>query len=290
MKDLAGICTPICTPFTDDGSALDESRLLDHIDWLIEAGVNIIAVCGGTGEFPFLTTEEKRRIIEVSGRHIDGRAGLIAQTSAIRTEEAIEASKHAQGAGADCLLVLPPYFEGPDERGVAWHYERVAGAVSVPIMAYNIPQYSDFDVTPDLMRRLGETAGIRTIKDSTGDMLRIEQLVAAGFKVFNGCDYLSFYGLLAGCAGCFWGGSNAMPAQAVALYRHCAAGETAEAAALWERMKAANLFFWSHAFNPSIKAACGLIGRPMGECRKPVMPLSTADLAALETAMAPLLR
>jgi len=111
------------------------------VEILLEAGVHIVALCGGTGEFPFLSEAEKRRVIELGCRHIDGRAKVVAQTSAIRTEDSIEASKHAEGEGADCLLVLPPYFEGPDAEGVLWHYERVAASVSCQVMAYNIPQY-----------------------------------------------------------------------------------------------------------------------------------------------------
>jgi 4-hydroxy-tetrahydrodipicolinate synthase len=118
---------------------------------MLEARVPIIAVCGGTGEFPFLAEGEKRRIAEIAGRHIGGRAKLIVQTSAIRTEDAIENSRHAEGAGADALLILPPYFEGPGESGVRWHYEQIARAVKLPIMVYNIPQYSGFDITPTVL-------------------------------------------------------------------------------------------------------------------------------------------
>ena len=286
MSELKGICVPVCTPFTDDGAALDEAALLRHVDSMIEAGVHIIAVCGGTGEFPFLTTEEKRRIAELSARHIDGRARLIVQTSAIRTEDAVEASKHAEGCGADALLVLPPYFEGPGEDGVLWHYERVAQAVGCDIMAYNIPQYSDFDVTPEIFARLRQFDGIDYIKDSSGDLLRLEQLAAGGAKAFNGCDFLSLYGLMAGCVGCFWGGANAMPGHAVRLYEHHAAGRAAEAQALWLRMKPANLFLWTHAFNPAVKAAAEMSGRPLGLCRKPVLPLPEAEVEELRAAMA----
>ncbi|MGA0584856.1 MAG: dihydrodipicolinate synthase family protein, partial [Castellaniella sp.] len=108
-QELKGICAAACTPMNDDGSQVDYDRLKTHLDTLIEAGVHIIAVCGGTGEFPFLSTEEKRRIAEVAARHIGGRTRLIVQTSAIRTEDAIEASRHAEDLGADALLVLPPY-------------------------------------------------------------------------------------------------------------------------------------------------------------------------------------
>ena len=289
MGNLEGVCVPVCTVFSEDGGELDEAGFLRHLDSMLEAGVPIIAVNGGTGEFPFLSEAEKRRIAEISARHLDGKAKLVVQTSAIRTEDAIEASKHAEGCGADALLVLPPYFEGPGESGVLWHYERVARAVSCEIMAYNIPVFSGFDVTPEIFARLREFDGIAYLKDSSGDMLRLEQLVASGAKVFNGCDYLMFYGLLAGCTGCFWGGANAMPAEAVQLYEYCVAGRHGEAQALWPRMKAASAFFWTHPFNPSVKAATELSGRPVGQCRKPVLPIEEAELQELRAAMAPLL-
>lgn len=281
MDKLHGICTPICTLFSGPEQKFDESAFLRHLDRLLDAGIHIIAVCGGTGEFAYLTAEERRHIAELTARHIDGRAKLIVQTSAIRTGQAIEYSRHAENVGADALLVLPPYFEGPDERGVIHHYEQVARAVTVPIMAYNIPVHSGFDITPDLFQRLREIDGIRYIKDSTGDMLRIEQLLAGGEGVFNGCDYLSFYALLAGCNGLFWGGSNAMPREAVALYDYCRAGDYQRAVELWHRMRPSNMFFWSHNFNPSVKAACYMMGHDVGQCRLPVLPLEDADMDAL---------
>jgi len=290
MNDLKGVCTPICTVFSDDGQKFNETAFLKHMDTLLEAGIHIIAVCGGTGEFPFLTADEKRHIAELSARHIDGRAKLIIQTSAIITGEAIEFSRHAEGTGADALLVLPPYFEGPDESGVMHHYEQIARSVEIPIMAYNIPVHSGFDLTPGIFRRLREIDNIRYIKDSSGDMLRIEQLIASGAEVFNGCDYLSYYGLLAGCPGLFWGGSNAMPTEAVALYRYCCDGDFDQALQLWHRMRLSNMFFWTHPFNPAVKAACNMMGHPVGECRRPVMPLDDESRLELSHALAPLRR
>jgi len=289
MDELKGVCTPICTVFSGDGQRFDETAYLKHMDTLLAAGVHMIAVCGGTGEFPFLTADEKRNITELSARHIAGRAKLIVQTSAIITSEAIEFSRHAQGVGADALLVLPPYFEGPDESGVMHHYERISRSVEIPIMAYNIPLHSGFDITPELYKRLLEFDNIRYIKDSSGDMLRIEQLVAGGTGVFNGCDYLSFYGLLAGCSGLFWGGSNAMPNEAVALYRYCSDGLFDQALQLWRRMRLANMFFWTHPFNPAVKAACNMMGHSVGECRLPVQPLGDEALSELSRTLAPLL-
>jgi 4-hydroxy-tetrahydrodipicolinate synthase len=285
MTDLQGICVPICTPFSSDGSALDEAALRNHLDSMIEAGVHVIAVCGGTGEFPFLTEAEKRRIAEVSAKHIDGRTKLIVQTSAIRTEDAIEASRHAEANGADALLVRPPDFEGPGADGVLWHYERVARSVDTTIMAYNIPQYSGFDITPEIFAQLRQFGTVRYIKDSTGDMLRLEQLAQSGAKVFNGCDYLNLYALMAGSVGCFSGAANAMPSESVKLYELVEAGHLDDALALWRRMQPLNLFLWTYPFNPVAKEASNISGRPVGECRRPVLPLSEAQKVDLNEAM-----
>lgn len=288
MTELTGICVPICTPFTADGSAVDEPALRGHIDSMLEAGVHIIAVCGGTGEFPFLSDPEKRRIAEVAARHIDDRCKLIVQTSAMRTEDAIEASKHAEANGADALLILPPFFEGPGLDGVRWHYEKIAASVGTSIMVYNIPQYSGFDITPEVFRDLRQFETVRYIKDSTADMGRLERLVRSGAKVFNGCDYLNLYGLMAGCAGCFTGAGNAMPAESVKLYELVEDGKLSEALALWRRMQSVNLLLWTFPFNPVAKEASNISGRPVGECRRPVLPLSDAQKAELREVMSDL--
>ena len=124
MKSLKGICVALCTPFTKDGEKVDETLLKKHIDSMLEAGVHIILVCGGTGEFAYLRPEERSRIAEIASKHINGKAAFMVQTSTVSTAEAIEASKHAEGVGADCLLILPPYFEGPNYDGVYYHYEK----------------------------------------------------------------------------------------------------------------------------------------------------------------------
>ncbi|MFC4296426.1 MAG: dihydrodipicolinate synthase family protein [Castellaniella sp.] len=287
-QELKGICAAACTPMSDDGSSVDYDRLKTHLDTLIEAGVHIIAVCGGTGEFPFLSTEEKRRIAEVAARHIDGRTKLIVQSSAIRTEDAIEASRHAADLGADALLVLPPYFEGPTPDGVYSHYERIAQAVKTPIMAYNIPVHSGFDITPDFFKRLQQIDNVKYIKDTSGNFVRLQELIAAGLPVFNGADPFAFHALVAGAQGCFWGAVNAMPRQAVELYNLVQAGQATKAAELWKRMLPANLFFWNHPYNPAVKAATNLLVNKVGACRQPVQPLSDADLRELDVALQPL--
>ena len=288
MKELKGICAALCTPFTEDGEKVDETALKDHIDSMLDAGIHIILVCGGTGEFAYLRLEERKRIAEIASKHIDGRAGFMVQTSAINTADAIEFAKHAEGVGADCLLILPPYFEGPDNEGVYYHYEKISEAIKIPIMVYNIPEHSGIDVTPNFFKRLMEIDNIHYIKDSTGDIIRIQELLTTGGKVFNGGDPIAFFSLLAGCPGCVWGAPNAMPKESVDLYNLVTSGKLGEAKDLWNRMFPANYFFWTHVYNASVKAATNLSGRKVGPCRKPVLPLTESEMSELREALRPL--
>ena len=288
MTELTGVCVPVCTTFDRSGEVVDETAYLKHIDTMIEAGVHIILACGGTGEFAYLRPEEKRRLIEITGKHVQGRAAFVAQTSAINTQDTIDASKHAVDHGADTVMVLPPYFEGPDMRGVHYHYERVAAAISAPIMVYNIPQASGIDITPADFAKLLEVDGIEYIKDSTGDLVRIQALLATGGKVFNGGDPITFQALAAGCPGCVWGSVNFMPSEAVALFELVKADKLVEANALWQRILPSQLFLWDTVYNAAVKAACEMRSFPVGRCRMPVQPLSPADTDTLRAALEPL--
>lgn len=285
MADLKGVCVPICTTYDKSGDRIDEGALIAHVDRMLEAGVHIVLTCGGTGEFAYLTEAERRRIHAVVGKHVQGRARFIAQSSAISTRDTIENSKAVQDLGAEALMVLPPYFEGPTMDGVMWHYEQVAKAVKVPIVVYNIPQNTNRDVTPALFKRLLQIENIQYIKDSTGDLTRIQQLVATGGKVFNGGDTLAFQALVAGCIGCIWGGVNATPVECVELYELVAGGKLEKAAKLWQRILPAQIFFWTHDYNPSVKAATNLLGGNVGICRKPSLPLGKADVEDLKVAL-----
>jgi len=284
--ELAGICTPVCTVFTEDGSTIDEARQRAQIERLLAAGVHIVCAAGGTGEFSFLTTAERARVIEIAIDACRGRARVIAHVSAVMTEETVDLARRAEAAGADALLVLPPYFEGPTLEGVREHYERVSAAVSTPIMAYNIPVHTGIDLEPDFCADLMTIPNIAYLKDSTGDHTRLQDLVARGIRVFVGGEPIMGPALMAGAVGCFWGTSNAIPADAVRLYELVQAGDLAAANALWQRLYPLNRFIWGHPFNPSVKAATNLLGGDVGMCRRPVQPLGAAELAELESIVA----
>ena len=283
MSKLEGVCTPICSVFKEDGSRIDDAAQCRHIDTLLSAGVHIIAACGGTGEFSFLTKQERRVLAELVARRIEGKARLLVHASAVMTEETIEFARHAQDIGADGVLVLPPYFEGPTLAGVYEHYARVAESIDIEIMAYNIPVHTGIDLDPEFVMELMKIDNITCLKDSTGDFIRIQQLVTAGINVFNGADPLMFHSLMAGAKGCFWGTSNAIPVDAVRLYQMCDEGEWEPARKLWTKIYAVNDFVWNHPFNPSVKALGNRLGHDLRYCRRPVQPLDEEQLVVLDS-------
>ena len=289
---LHGVCAAMSSPFDDSGESIDEGRIRDHVENLVEAGVHGLVLAAGTGEFAFLSTDEKQRIFEVGIDQVAGRIPVICQTSAITTVDAIGNSRAAIDMGANAVMVLPPYFEGPFERGVMYHYEKLARAIDAPIVLYNIPAQSGFDITPDLYRKLIAMENIDYIKDSTGDLIRIQQLLGIGGHVLAGADPLAPYALMAGAAGWIWGAANVMPHECVALYDHLTAGRHAEALDLWSRMLPANLFFWDNAvgaeYNAAVKTAANMVGRPIGPCRRPVMPMTQQGRVALTAALSTL--
>ena len=151
MADLKGICVPICTPFDKSGDASTRARLRAHVDSMLEAGVHIILSCGGTGEFAYLTRSGAPA--HSRDRRQAGRAAaprFIVQASAISTRDTIENAKAAEDLGADAIMVLPPYFEGPTHgrRDVALRAGRQEPS-KTPIVVYNIPQNTNRDITPD---------------------------------------------------------------------------------------------------------------------------------------------
>ena len=287
-KELKGVICALATPLSSDGERIDEAGLRSHVDVMVDAGVHVILAVGGTGEFAVLSPTERRRVIESVVKQTAGRAHVLAQTSAISTTDAIECAKHAESVGADSLMILPPYFEGPTMEGTIRFYERIAKSVRIPIMCYNIPQHTGIDITPDIYARLLEIDGITSIKDSTGNMMRIQELVAVGGDVFPGADPLTPFCFMAGCKGVVWGGANIAPRESVQLYDLIMAKRYAEALKLWERLFPINLYLWRQKYNAAVKAATNLMGMKVGPCRQPVLPLTATEMKDLKKALKPL--
>ena len=171
MSDLAGINLAMQTPFNADGSIhFQEWERL--IDTYIDAGVHGLVLGSGTGQHPYLTEQECNQLFEKGLKRINGRCNVICQTSALNMDEIIRRSQHAQDHGADALMILPPYLEGPvDDDGILEFYSLINTQINVDIVGYNIPQATGLSVSADLLKRLVDLKNFNYIKDSAGDMI-----------------------------------------------------------------------------------------------------------------------
>ena len=289
MADLAGINLAMQTPFGADGS-IDFDTCKQLIDAYIDAGVHGLVLGSGTGQHPYLTEAECNQFYEVGIARINGRCNAICQTSALNMDGVARRSRHAEAHGADSLMILPPYLEGPvDDDGLFEFYREIDSEVKIDIVGYNIPQATGLSVSPELFRRLSALANFNYIKDSGGDMTVHQQYLQDGCRVLNGCDTTTVYALMAGAHGCIWGGANYMPHEAVLLYRLVAEGDFAGALTLWQKMLPSLLHIWTHDYMQCVLVAAKHRGFGLGNVRRPLRSLSSEAEAEMIATLAPLL-
>ena len=190
-----GLNLAITTPF-DASGRIDWTRLRGLVERYLAAGIKGFVLSSGTGMHVYLSKEESKELAQRGSSIINGRAKIIVQTSALLVEEVIERTKHAADCGADGVMVLPPFFEGPTDHDdiVAFYSEAAKGGL--PIIGYNVPQAVGVEITPSLIQRLCEIPNFHTVKDSSGDLGKQASLIRTGLPVINGADPLVPYALL----------------------------------------------------------------------------------------------
>ena len=175
---LQGSMVALVTPMHPDG-AIDYERLANLIDWQIEQGTHCLVAVGTTGESATLSMQEHSDVIRYFVQHVKGRVPVIAGTGANNTTEAIKLTQDAKDAGADCALLVAPYYNKPPQEGLYQHYKAIAAAVDIPQMLYNVPGRTVVDIAQETVERLADIENIVSIKDATGSVARGEQLIKA---------------------------------------------------------------------------------------------------------------
>ena len=173
MRELRGIMASIVTPFTGvEEVDIDKARVV--IDILTKAGVHGLVIMGDTGEYFALTLEERKRFVQAVLEHVKGRVPVIVHASAASTREAIMHAEHAEGLGADAVLLLPPTYRSRLASEVYVHFEAVARAVDLDIVLYALPGVGAEVMSPTCIARIAEIDNVSYVKDSTGIVARIQ--------------------------------------------------------------------------------------------------------------------
>jgi 4-hydroxy-tetrahydrodipicolinate synthase len=187
---IQGSIVAIVTPMHADGS-LDVPGLRKLIDWHIAEGTDGIVIVGTTGESPTVSVEEHCELIKVAVEHTAKRIPIIAGTGGNSTSEAIELTQYAKRVGADASLQVVPYYNRPTQEGMYQHFKKIAEAVDLPVILYNVPGRTVADMANETALRLAQVPGVIGIKDATGNIGRgtdLLRLAPKSFAVYSGDD------------------------------------------------------------------------------------------------------
>ena len=278
-KRYRGIFAVVCTAFDKDGN-VDEAALRRHIRWLVDdCKVHGIIPCGSTGEFAFLNEQERKRVVAITVDEVKNQLPVIAGSAACSTKEVIEYAQYYQELGVDGVMVVPSYYGHLNQEELYYHYSTIAKNIEQPIILYNNPGTSGSDLLPITVARLVEFNNIVAIKESTGIMQRvvdINLLVGDQIEVLCGCDTLAMEMFAMGVEGWIAAPANVVGKQCVKLYQLMV--EQKDICTAWEFYKHVrplfDLFEGSGQYVALAKAGLEMLGRSVGQPRKPLLPPS----------------
>ncbi|HCC5690805.1 TPA: 4-hydroxy-tetrahydrodipicolinate synthase [Staphylococcus aureus] len=185
-----GVGVALTTPFTNNKVNLE--ALKAHVNFLLENNAQAIIVNGTTAESPTLTTDEKERILKTVIDLVDKRVPVIAGTGTNDTEKSIQASIQAKALGADAIMLITPYYNKTNQRGLVKHFEAITDAVKLPVVLYNVPSRTNMTIEPETVEILSQHPYIVALKDATNDFEYLEEVKKRidtnSFALYSGND------------------------------------------------------------------------------------------------------
>jgi len=270
-----GVLPAIITPFKEDGE-LDEEGFRENIAFFCEAKVSGIVPCGTTGESATLSFEEHKRVVEIA---VDSSKVLVlAGTGSNNTREAVDLTKHAQDAGADAALLITPYYNRPNDRGMIAHFRAVADACDLPLILYNVPSRTGINLKPELVAELAKIENVAGIKEASGNLSQVSKIIELtqdeDFVVLSGDDTLTLPIMALGGRGVISVVADVAPRKMVAMVEAMLKGDLATARRIHYSLSplADALFLETNPI--PVKAATRMMGLAAGPLRLPLAPIS----------------
>ena len=289
--NFKGVFPPAITPFNSTGD-VNESSLLDFLDFLVGKGVHGIFLLGTNGEAPLLSFEEKKKIMRVAVEHIGGKIPIIAGVGATNTRESIELAKFAERVGADAIHAITPYYYPVDSKGLLKHYEKIARNVELPLFIYYFPQRTGIKITKEDFIQLLKIENVVGMKDSSQDVAWFYEIVKEtkkGFSFFCGSDTLIYTYFHLGAEGVVSMVSNVFPELVVQLFNKFQEGEYEEAKKLQDKIVEIRSAIEDGPYMSGVKAALKLRGIDAGEPRSPLRAFGKEEMDRLKRRLHPLL-
>lgn len=274
-----GSMVAIVTPFKD--GRIDEKALARLIEWHIKEGTDAIIPCGTTGESATLDYEEHYRVIELTVKTVNKRIPVIAGTGANSTDETVMITKKARKLGADAALLVAPYYNKPTQEGLYQHYKMVAESLKdFPLILYNVPGRTAVNILPSTVARLAEIKNIVGIKEATGDMKQVSELIRlCGDKitVLSGDDFTTFTMYALGGKGSISVTANILPSDSAKMWDAWQKGDIKTARKLHYKMEPLNSAMFIETNPIPVKTALSLMGKIKEEFRLPLCSMTPAN-------------
>jgi 4-hydroxy-tetrahydrodipicolinate synthase len=283
------VVTAMITPMHANGAVnFEEAKRL--AEFLCDHGSTGLVVSGTTGEGPTLSDDEKVRLFGTIVDAVGSRAAVIANTGGNDTRTSVELTRRACAAGAHAILAVGPYYNKPPQAGLIAHFTAMADASSVPVMIYNIPGRTAVNVLPETLAALSTHPRIRAVKESSGDLMQIAEVVArtpADFDVYSGDDHLALPTAAIGGCGVVSVASHVAGRDIRAMLDAFARGDNDAAVELHVRLLPLIRALFAVTSPIPVKAAMRKFGFDAGSCRSPLCELSGDQERALSSAIAP---
>lgn len=282
MSLFQGSGVAIVTPFKNN--FVDYLKLEELINWHIESKTDAIIVCGTTGEAATLSLEEKQAIVRFTVKVAKGRIPIIAGTGSNSTTATIEMSQFAQNEGADGLLVVTPYYNRPTPKGVVIHYQKIAEAVNIPIILYNVPSRTGLNLTPEIVRELAKLSNIKGIKEASGNISQIAKIIALcpkDFSVYSGNDDQILPILALGGKGVISVTANIVPRKIHDIVDNYLNRDKKVALQAFLDLQSLNEVMFIETNPVPVKTAMNLMGMGVGNCRLPLADLEPQNYQTL---------
>jgi 4-hydroxy-tetrahydrodipicolinate synthase len=273
------IVTAMVTPFDHKGN-IDFEKTTQLVDYLLENGTDSLVVVGTTGESATLTTEEKVALFRHVVSVVNGRVPVIAGTGSNNTQASIELTKKAEEAGVDAVLLVAPYYNKPNQEGLYQHFKAIAESTSLPVMLYNIPGRSVVNMSVDTVVRLSEIPNIVAIKDASGNLDTMTEIIARtreDFLLYSGDDNITLPVLAIGGAGVVSVASHIIGNEMQQMIAAFEAGELAKAAKLHQKLLPIMKGLFAAPNPVPVKTALQLKGLDVGSVRLPLVPLTEQE-------------
>lgn len=286
MFKFSGVAPPAVTPFKEDGS-VDKKSYKDLLDWWIDNGVHGIVPCGSNGEVSYLTKEERIELIEITVDQVAGRASVIAGTGFPSTQQTIEMTKVAKHIGADAALIVTPFYYPIDQEELFEHYRQIAEEVNIPIILYNVPKFTHQNLEAETVIKLSKFDNIIGIKESSGNLTSIQQIIAGtekeDFDLLAGSGSLFYATLQAGGKGGILALANVAPKECSEIFNLFSEGNLEKARELNYKLIKLNQAITKTYGIAGLKFVLKLLGQPAGIPRPPLQPLSVEEKKAIQS-------